>query len=166
MVRGHHGLNGLEFEQALSIGDAQGCLACCIPWGHKESDTTECLNWTERLILGIHRPVNVQRWRVGRIGSRSCQPQQEQVLYHWYCQCMVIIKSDWLLVLLIIWFSTDNKPFFRLYSEQTFPWFCSLNAIGDLLNQMFFISNKPSFEGLDSDTGCLLSIQVCYYTWN
>ena len=26
----------------------QGDLACCSPWGHKESDTTEQLNWTER----------------------------------------------------------------------------------------------------------------------
>ena len=34
-------LNGHEFEQALGIGDRQGSLACCSPWGHKESDTTE-----------------------------------------------------------------------------------------------------------------------------
>ena len=25
----------------------QGSLVCCSPWGHKESDTTERLNWTE-----------------------------------------------------------------------------------------------------------------------
>ena len=30
-----------EFEQALGVGDGQGSLACCSPWGHKESDTTE-----------------------------------------------------------------------------------------------------------------------------
>ena len=29
------------------VGDGQGSLACCSPWGHKESDTTEWLNWTE-----------------------------------------------------------------------------------------------------------------------
>ena len=40
----HH--NGHEFEQALGIGDGQGSLACCSPRGHKESDTTEWLNWT------------------------------------------------------------------------------------------------------------------------
>ena len=34
----HHGLNGHEFEQALGNGDGQGSLACCSPWGHKESD--------------------------------------------------------------------------------------------------------------------------------
>ena len=32
---------GDEFEQALGDGDGQGILACCSPWGSKESDTTE-----------------------------------------------------------------------------------------------------------------------------
>ena len=42
---GHHGLNRHEFEQALGVGDGQGSLACCNPRGHKESNTTEWLNW-------------------------------------------------------------------------------------------------------------------------
>ena len=40
-------LNGHEFEQALGVGDGQGSLVCCSPWGCKESYTTEQLNWTE-----------------------------------------------------------------------------------------------------------------------
>ena len=32
------------FEQAPGVGNGQGSLACCSPWGHKESDTTEQLN--------------------------------------------------------------------------------------------------------------------------
>ena len=44
MVGWHHRLNGHEFEQALGAGDGQGSLACCSPWGHKESDKTEQLN--------------------------------------------------------------------------------------------------------------------------
>ena len=47
MVGWHHQLNGYEFEQALGVGDAQGGLACCSPWGCKELDTTEQLNWTK-----------------------------------------------------------------------------------------------------------------------
>ena len=47
MVGWHHQLNGHEFEQALGVGDGQGSLACCSPWGRKESDMTERLNWTE-----------------------------------------------------------------------------------------------------------------------
>ena len=41
MVGWHHRLTGHKFEQALGIGDGQGGLACCSPWGHKESDVTE-----------------------------------------------------------------------------------------------------------------------------
>ena len=44
MVEWHHRLNGYEFEQALGDGEGQGSLACCSPWGRKESDTTEWLN--------------------------------------------------------------------------------------------------------------------------
>ena len=40
----HHRLNRLEFEQAPGVGDGQGGLACCSPWVHKESDTTERMN--------------------------------------------------------------------------------------------------------------------------
>ena len=44
MVGWHHRLDGYEFEQAPGLGDGQGGLACCSPWGRKESDTTEQLN--------------------------------------------------------------------------------------------------------------------------
>ena len=40
----HHRLNGHESEQTLGVGDGQGNLACCSPWGLKESHTTERLN--------------------------------------------------------------------------------------------------------------------------
>ena len=35
MVGWHHGCNGHELEQALGVGDGQGGLACCSPWGHR-----------------------------------------------------------------------------------------------------------------------------------
>ena len=41
MVGWHHRLDGHEFEQALGVGDGHGSLACCSPWGRKESDSTE-----------------------------------------------------------------------------------------------------------------------------
>ena len=44
MVGWHHHLDGHEFEQTLGVGDGQGSLACCSPWGHKELDMTEQLN--------------------------------------------------------------------------------------------------------------------------
>ena len=41
MVGWHHQLNGHEFEQTPGNVEGQGSLACCSPWGHKESDTSE-----------------------------------------------------------------------------------------------------------------------------
>ena len=44
MVGQHSQLNGYEFEEAPGDGEDQESLACCSPWGHKESGTTEQLN--------------------------------------------------------------------------------------------------------------------------
>ena len=41
VVRWHHGLDGHEFEQALGVGDGQGSVVFCSPWGCKELDKTE-----------------------------------------------------------------------------------------------------------------------------
>ena len=64
----HHRLNGHGFGWTLAVGDGQGGLVCCGSWGHKESDTTEWLNWTElmgpdAMILGFlsqlsHSPLS------------------------------------------------------------------------------------------------------------
>ena len=47
IVGWHHQLDGHEFEQAPGVGDGQGNLACYSPWGHKDLDMTEQLNWTD-----------------------------------------------------------------------------------------------------------------------
>ena len=52
MAGWHHRLDGHEFEQALRVGDGQESLECCSPWGCKETDMTEQLNWT-KLPLGL-----------------------------------------------------------------------------------------------------------------
>ena len=59
MVGWHHRLNGHEFEQALGVVDGQGSLACCSPWGGKESDTAEWLNWTDIVLyyLDVNEPT-------------------------------------------------------------------------------------------------------------
>ena len=48
MVGWHHQHSGHGFGCTPEVGDGQLGLACCSSWGHKESDTTELLNWTER----------------------------------------------------------------------------------------------------------------------
>ena len=47
MVGWHHRCNRHEFGWTLGVGDGQGGLACCGPWGCKESDMTERLKWSE-----------------------------------------------------------------------------------------------------------------------
>ena len=55
MVGWHHRLDGHEFEQALWVGEGQGGLVCCSPWGRKESDTTERQNEnSDALNIRIH----------------------------------------------------------------------------------------------------------------
>ena len=41
MIGWYQQLNGHGSEQTLGDGEGQGSLACCSPWSHKESDTTE-----------------------------------------------------------------------------------------------------------------------------
>ena len=72
MVGWHHRLDGHEFEQALGVGDGQGGLACCSPWGRRESDTTKRLNWTELLVL------MVPRWGPQRFLGHHMEKQEPQ----------------------------------------------------------------------------------------
>ena len=77
MVWWHHQLNGHEFEQALGVGDGQGSLVCCSPWGRKELDTTERLefNW----IFPWYLDGNV----VGLLGSKVLSARQYRATYYY-----------------------------------------------------------------------------------
>ena len=57
MVGWHHQFNGHEFGWTPGVGDGQGDLACCSPWGHKESDMTEWMNWTE--LIHFSHPISI-----------------------------------------------------------------------------------------------------------
>ena len=57
----HHRLNRHESEQTLGAGEGQGGLAWCSPWGHKEPDKTEQLNWTEPSVLPPSSDINSAR---------------------------------------------------------------------------------------------------------
>ena len=65
-----HWLDGHEFEQALGVGDGQGSLVCCSPWGCKESDMTEWLNWAE-LNLCSSVPKLMQRIWATQVSLKS-----------------------------------------------------------------------------------------------
>ena len=53
----HHRLNGHEFEKISGVGNGQGILLCCSPWGLKQSDMTEGLNWTDERNQRWHKQI-------------------------------------------------------------------------------------------------------------
>ena len=57
MIRWLQQLDGHEIEQAPGVGDGQESLACCSPWGRKESDTIERLKWTEPNIHSLNHDI-------------------------------------------------------------------------------------------------------------
>ena len=82
MVEWDHRLDGHEFEQAPGDGEGQGSLACCSPWGRKESDMTERLNKNNQLLmeqnedlqaLDHREPVLFHR-QGSRFQSKDCSP--------------------------------------------------------------------------------------------
>ena len=62
MVGWHHRLDRHEFEQTLGVGDGQRNLVCCSPWGHKELDMTEKLNWIE--LIYVISWIKVNEWGI------------------------------------------------------------------------------------------------------
>ena len=89
MVGWHHQLNGHEFVQTLRDGEGQGSLACCSPWGPKESDMTEWLNNKVRTSYSLfllsfiqikpsflHSPTFFRCWgyRIKDISFSPCPP--------------------------------------------------------------------------------------------
>ena len=61
MVGWHHRRDGHEFEQAPGVGDGQGSLECCSPWGHKDAYTTEQLSSTELLLLSYSISLSLSK---------------------------------------------------------------------------------------------------------
>ena len=89
MVEWHHWLHELEVEQAREVGDRQGSLVCCSPWGHKESEMTEWPNWTEYIFckwLNSDHPITKQ------VALTSCTCLLIVFQYRSQCQHQ---KSGW-----------------------------------------------------------------------
>ena len=61
MVGWHHQLNGHEFVEALAVGDGQGSLVCCSPWGCKESGmTANELKWADLFSTSRNTIQNIE----------------------------------------------------------------------------------------------------------
>ena len=98
-------LDGITFGWSPGVGDGQGSLACCSSWGHKESDTTEQLNWTEYLLVLCSRHwvkylhessyhiIPVQKWKIGpshRAHKRECQNSNHYVILPMLNHCAAL----------------------------------------------------------------------------
>ena len=62
----------MSLGKLRGLGDGQGGLSCFGPWGHKESDTTERLNWTELKWPSTHAYTVVYIGAVLFGGCSSC----------------------------------------------------------------------------------------------
>ena len=71
-------------EQVLGVGDGQGSLACCTPWGHKEPDMTEGLNWT---IQNSTQHVNWHE-KISKICGKK-QNLQNSIFFSLWPVCLV-----------------------------------------------------------------------------
>ena len=71
MAGWHHRCNGHELGKTLGDGEGQGGLACCSPWGCKESDMTGHLNYSnnESLEKGMTTHPNILVWRIPWTGA-------------------------------------------------------------------------------------------------
>jgi len=78
MVGWHHRLDGHEFEWTLGVFDGQRGLVCCSPWGHKELDMTERLNWTDCVWTQDCNIDPCQNFQSDSLPWRlwTCQPSQ------------------------------------------------------------------------------------------
>ena len=72
----HHRLNGHEFAQTTGDGDGQGSLACCSPWGSKESDTTERVDNNSSVSQGERKLVEIfTKIGMAALGNRGFSPK-------------------------------------------------------------------------------------------
>ena len=78
MVGWHHQLNEHELEQAPGVGDGQGSLACCSPWGCKESGTWlidwTALNWKTGIIKSVPENIYLKTCSTSFPGAHSGSP--------------------------------------------------------------------------------------------
>ena len=81
MVGWHHRLNGHEFGWTLGVGDGQGSLVCCSPWGRQESDTTEWLNWTEMNKLASSKNDKGRVWAEGAAWARAIRWEEARWIW-------------------------------------------------------------------------------------
>ena len=118
----HHRFNGHEFEQATGVADGQGSPACCSPWGCKEVDMTEQLNWRIQMTVSYTflrcfadtviatRGKNLTAWWPDCSHDINC--------------CIFFFKYSWFIAFTIFCQSLLYSKVTQLYTYKFFPlWF-------------------------------------------
>ena len=97
MVGWHHRLNGHEFEQALRVDDEQGSLACCSPWAHEESASSEWLNWTELNCTLILKRLSARdmKWTKVQTKCRNTQKLHKDFSSVQLLSCVRLFATPW-----------------------------------------------------------------------
>ena len=101
MAGWHHRRDGSTFEWTLRVSDGQGGLACCNSWGHKKSDMTEWLNWTE---LNWINNLKEFLW--------SCTKTKIPLLLRWHYKLCAGIWPNLKLYSSYVWSSYFNQKNF------------------------------------------------------
>ena len=81
MVGWHHRFSRQEFEQAPGVGEGQGSLASCSPWGHRESDVNERLNNSKTMHRNVHqkKKANFTAFHSKKLHLKIQKPQKVNV---------------------------------------------------------------------------------------
>jgi len=137
----HHWLYGHEFEQAPGVGDGQGDLVCCSPWGCKELDTTEWLNWTElncfvthvdfswRLVLSCLPSLCSLSWQTHPHPQLNYHVHTHEVPNLYFHLSPLVWPSDWYiqmptgLVWKDVWKPTQTQLVPQTWSSCSLPYF-------------------------------------------
>ena len=135
MVEWHHRLNGHGFRWTPGVGDWQGDPACCGSQGHKESDTTERLNWTE---VGVKL--------VSHCGFGSI-PQMINDVEHLLMYFLVIVYLPWRNVLIPL--SIFNCFLLLLFSCENSLYIPDTSALSDI----WLIKIHNRFQGIPCWSG-------------
>ena len=85
----HHWLDWHEIEQAPGDGYGQGSLAFCSLWGHKESNTTEWLNWTDRFFSEEPWSLRYIDGLLTKVSIKSLQSSIQICVISW------VLKEMW-----------------------------------------------------------------------
>ena len=131
----HHWLSGHEFEQTQRDSEGQGSLACCSPWGHKESDTTWQLS-------------EIKRCCIRRSWAGFCLPvffphSFPPVSSSWWCLCLQLI--DHYGCVFNLWWATATsemsrnfkRPGFQtLHQSIIFPLYCLFSSATKFLTAL------------------------------